>query len=882
MSLDVDVAARWRSTERIRLLQRLQLAMVAAIAIAIVVTSVVMGHRVLSIGDARERAVLVRRDLIDLRDRIRTTHARLLSNGISGADLEITAAKHVFDQAKVQLQGLTSERAGMPAERRAIDQMNAAVADLDRVLTADATGIVAGGGGRRAAARSLDATTQRVEKTMSRWLRFLDADASAKGHAGDVNVARAVTILGSLVALLVGLGIALWFAIDRARRAEVAEIAAERDATAAVIGSVQDGLAVLDGDGRVVDVNEQLTALVGRSRDELIGTEPPWAEFLPGEFEGEIDLEVPDADARTRSVSLTSSVLSQGHLASGHVHVLKDVGARRRAEAEIRELAVEQEVLRRVATVVASGAEPNEVFDLVAQEVALLLGVEVGVVSRFDAIGERTVDVGVWVAPDSFAERPPARVPLDGGAPIARVHRTGRPARVDDLRTIDEKTAGLLLGHGFRGGVAAPVQVGATRWGAVVALTIRERGLPSRAEDRLARFAELVGLTVANADARARLASQAATDPLTGLANHRSFHERLEAEVARATAEDGELALVVFDLDRFKDVNDAFGHQIGDDVLAEAARRLAGEARFGELVARVGGEEFAWILPGSDGINAWRAAERARRAVAASPFGGDVGYVTASAGVADLTQAGDAAALLRLADGALYWAKANGRNVTLRYSPEVVQELSATERAERLARSQGVTALRALARAVDAKDPSTARHAERVAAVAVRLGSRLGWSQERLMLLEEAALLHDVGKVGVPDALLFKPDLLTDDERRLVETHAALGAEIVSDVLTAEQVAWVRGHHEHWDGAGYPDRLSGDAIAPGGRILAVADAWDAMTSVRVYGTPRDPLEALAEVERCSGGQFAPEVVGALQRLWTERRLTLTDAPGVVV
>ncbi len=672
-------------------------------------------------------------------------------------------------------------------------------------------------------------------------------------------------------------------AIDRGRRAAAApQIAAERDATAAVIASVQDGVAVIDGAGCITEANERLCEITGATRDDLVGAAPPWASGVAHGFVGEADLEILRGGGGECSVILTSSRLAADTSAGGWVHILKDVTDRKRAESELAERAAEQDVLRRVATVVARGAEPIEVFDLVAREVALMLGAEAGLVTRFDPIAERGIDVGVWTAPDSPAERPPARVPLDGGAPTALVSRSGEAARVDDFSGIDFKTAEVLTGHGYRGGVAAPVAVGALRWGAVAALTIRDGGLPEGSEDRIARFAELVGLTVANADARARLASQAATDPLTGLANHRSFHERLEQEVARARAEGGELALVVLDLDRFKDVNDAFGHQIGDDVLAEAARRLAAEARFGELVARVGGEEFAWILPGSDGINAWRAAERARLAVAAAPFAGGVGFVTASAGVADLTQGSDAGALLRLADGALYWAKAHGRNVTLRYSPEVVQELSVAERAERLARSQGVMALRALARAVDAKDPSTARHAERVAEVAVRLGSHLGWSQDRLILLEEAALLHDVGKIGVADALLFKPQRLSPQELTEVQMHARLGAEIVSDVLRPEQVTWVRSHHERWDGLGYPDCLSGMDVPDGARILAVADAWDAMTSVRVYGAPRSPVEALQEVRDCSGTQFDPHVADALDALQLDGRLTSTDASNSVL
>jgi diguanylate cyclase (GGDEF)-like protein/putative nucleotidyltransferase with HDIG domain len=852
--------------------------LVGGTAIAIVVASLLMGQRVLTAGQARDRAEGARNTLVDLRDELRASHVEYLQNRNAGVGAQVPPAfRGRFAAASARLQGLVTQRKDVTAEATAMASVQSAAADLGALVLTDPSGIQAGSPHERALVARADLVIATVERAMTNWLGLIDREVASRERSDERTIARLVATLGGLVGLLVVAGTALWFAIDRARRGAVAQIAAERDATAAVMASVQDGVAVLDGAGRIREVNERLVAITGATREDLLGALPPWATHVPQGFVGEADFDLVGAAGGTCTVILASSRLAADSVVGGWVHILKDVTDRKLAELELRERAAEQDVLRRVATVVARGAEPVEVFDLVAREVALMLGAEAGLVTRFDPIAERGVDVGVWVAPDSGAARPPARVPLDGGAPTALVYRTGIAVRVDDLSGVDVRTAAVLTGHGYRGGVAAPVSVGAVQWGAVAAMTVREGGLPHGAEDRISRLAELVGLTVANADARARLASQAATDPLTGLANHRSFHERLEHEVGRARAEDGELALVVFDLDRFKDVNDAFGHQIGDDVLAEAGRRLAGEARFGELVARVGGEEFAWILPGSDGINAWRAAERARRAVAESPFAGDVGYVTASAGVADLTQAADAGSLLRLADGALYWAKAHGRNVTLRYSPEVVQELSATERAERLARSQGVTALRALARAVDAKDPSTARHSERVAAVAVRLGSQLGWSQDRLILLEEAALLHDVGKIGVSDNLLLKPERLTPDERREVETHARLGAEIVSDVLRPEQVTWVRSHHERWDGFGYPDGISGSALPDGARILAVADAWDAMTSVRVYGVPRIPIAALAEVRSCAGSQFDPQVAEALQVLQADGRLTVTQA-----
>jgi HD-GYP domain-containing protein (c-di-GMP phosphodiesterase class II) len=132
--------------------------------------------------------------------------------------------------------------------------------------------------------------------------------------------------------------------------------------------------------------------------------------------------------------------------------------------------------------------------------------------------------------------------------------------------------------------------------------------------------------------------------------------------------------------------------------------------------------------------------------------------------------------------------------------------------------------------------------------------------------------VHDVGKIAVPDAILFKPDRLTPDEFRRVTAHAALGAEIVADVLSGAQVAWVRGHHERWDGQGYPDRLAGESIPEGARILTLADAWDVMTSERPYGVPLSREDALAECRRCSGAQFWPAAVEALERSIEEGHL----------
>jgi diguanylate cyclase (GGDEF)-like protein len=233
---------------------------------------------------------------------------------------------------------------------------------------------------------------------------------------------------------------------------------------------------------------------------------------------------------------------------------------------------------------------------------------------------------------------------------------------VEDYRVLADRRARFLASVDYRTGVAAPVRVGAHLWGTVAVATTRADGLPEGAKERLAQFAELVALAIASADARARLASQAATDPLTGLPNRRVFDERLHDEVARARRHSRSLAVCVLDLDHFKAVNDTLGHVAGDHVLIEVSRRLSAEARTGELIARMGGDEFAWLLPETDRRGAAAAAERARRSVAEPPVLAGR-RLTLSAGVSDLRRGAGGEALVRLADAALYRAKAGGRDM---------------------------------------------------------------------------------------------------------------------------------------------------------------------------------------------------------------------------
>jgi diguanylate cyclase (GGDEF)-like protein len=537
-----------------------------------------------------------------------------------------------------------------------------------------------------------------------------------------------------------------------------------------------------------------------------------------------------------------------------------------RSQARADAGAREQQALLQVATAVADGRPADELHALVAREAAQLVGADGAGVLRMD--DDHAVVLGGWSRRERLTE-PGTRFALADVPMMRQVVETGEAVVLRGGRAAEEAHD---AGAGYGQVAIAPIRVDDRVWGIVVVTSFVGGELPADVAEQLAHFGPPVATAAMNAEQRERLAAQAFSDPLTGLANHRSFHERLRAEVDRALRHGRDLSLVVIDVDAFKAVNDGAGHEAGDRVLADDAGRLLGCARSSDLLARIGGDEFAWLLPETTAGDALTVVERARRAVAGTPVVSGR-RVTISAGVCDLEHARDADALFRLADGALYWSKAHGRDAAHVYDPETVRELSAAERAEQLARHQALLGIRALARAIDAKDPTTHEHSGRVARLACALAVERGWSDDRVRLMEEAALVHDVGKIGIADAILLKPGRLTAEEYEEVKRHAELGAQIVEDVLLPEQVAWIRGHHERPDGLGYPDGLVAAQISEGAALLALADAFDVMTAARPYSTPKPHDVALAECRELAGRQFSSEAVAALVALRGARSAT---------
>jgi diguanylate cyclase (GGDEF)-like protein/putative nucleotidyltransferase with HDIG domain len=352
-----------------------------------------------------------------------------------------------------------------------------------------------------------------------------------------------------------------------------------------------------------------------------------------------------------------------------------------------------------------------------------------------------------------------------------------------------------------------------------------------------------------------RLRELAELDPLTGLRNRRGFEQGLAGRRAP-------LALLICDLDHFKRVNDTLGHPVGDDVLRRFADLLRTCTREDDAAVRLGGEEFALVLPGVGEREALAVAERLRREVAAEFHEFPV-PISVSVGIADAAGASDPESLVRAANRALFAAKRLGRDRCVVHHADTLAMLDAL--ADDRAGEQLAAAM-LLAETLDLRDVATARHSETVGRYAERIAAELGLPPDQVERVRVAGVLHDIGKLGISDAVLLKPGRLDPREWDEIRRHPELGARILEHANLRDVATWVLAHHERFDGAGYPRGLAGDAIPLEGRILAVADAYEAMTADRPYRSALATADARAELDRGAGTQFDADVVAAFLRV----------------
>ncbi len=478
-----------------------------------------------------------------------------------------------------------------------------------------------------------------------------------------------------------------------------------------------------------------------------------------------------------------------------------------------------------------------------------------------DAIGLKDLVPGVHMARESWAALRDA-----SGQPVLAVHLYSDMSGAQAAGLAALRSLGLLLGGTTVAGiVVAGVLIYLTvhrraatliHTAQLVALGDQRSRAPSMAQDEIGQVAVALNEML---DSLLDWQRKAQTDPLTGLLNHRSLHERLGTLCLAAKSGGRPLGLLMLDLDGFKLFNDTYGHVAGDEVLLHIASVMRKSFRATELIGRYGGDEFMVIMPGTRLQEAQAVAQRFLRDLEASPFCASGGFipVAASVGVSALGEdVPHKEELIARADAAMYEAKAmGGRRMVVADAPEGAPRVAAF--------ASGFGVLEGLVSAIDKRDQYTKEHSLMVSDLAVALGNQIGLSDEAGRALRIAGLLHDVGKIAVPDAVLKKPGALTAEEFVAIQKHVIVGERLITDVPRLRDVLQaVSCHHERYDGTGYPRGLKGQEIPVVGRIMAVVDAYSAMRLDRPYRSALGEEEARRELVRGKGTQFDPALLDA--------------------
>jgi len=651
-----------------------------------------------------------------------------------------------------------------------------------------------------------------------------------------------------------------------------------------ILENIEDSYYEIDINGNLTFFNDSLCTIIGYPRDELMGMN--YREFMERQTARALykifnnvyrteqptkafDWEIIRKDGTKRFVEASISLRfdSNGD-PTGFRGITRDITERKEAEEEIKRYSRRVQALYTVAQAVSRSLDIDKLLTQSLKATLDVVNTDVGGIYFSDLqAGSLTLKAHSGLSQDCIGsielinlDEEEIKLAMESHQPVLELEKVFKKT---NLKTV---TAAMKK-DGLQAYVTVPLWSRGTPLGSLMIADHREHHFSPDELDLLSAIGTEIAVGIENALLLQRTKELSLTDELTGLYNRRHFYETLDSELYRTLRDGRPFSLVMLDLDGFKEYNDKFGHSLGDSILQSFAQTLRSTLRKSDTPFRYGGDEFAIILPATDANRAKQVIDRIRAKWLKNPEAHHPTLETPlgfSAGIAQFPENAETAdALVFLADSALYYAKREGG-----YRATLVSDLTAIK--SDILSTATLDQVYALAATVDARDPYTYGHSARVADIAQTLAKAIGLPEKELADLYAASLLHDVGKVGIPDAVLTKLDALTAKEWEIIKKHSAEGARIVGYVKgLAALVPVILHHHEWYDGTGYPDGLKGEEIPLAARIISLADAYDTMTTSRPYRDVVSHQKACNEIKSQSGTQFDPELVEVFCRIMAE-------------
>ena len=529
--------------------------------------------------------------------------------------------------------------------------------------------------------------------------------------------------------------------------------------------------------------------------------------------------------------------------------------ANRYSDEQLREQDAQTSLVNRLTAIITSSMSIQMIFEAFAQELKKVVDIDWATIALID--GDELYFLALSSTIGS-AWQPKERIPLEGTAAELACRERQAVYEPDLKRHHKFWTWESHVKQGISSVVYLPLSVTGRVIGTLI-LASRKPNAYSRSQIRLLeRVALQIAAPIENAQLYARAEQKSRIDELTGLFNRRHFEERLKEEVARHSRYGDPFSILMLDLDNFKTYNDVYGHPAGDNLLGQLGEIIKSSVRDADQAFRYGGDEFVVILAQTARDDAYVVAERVRGQIADQMERKSI-TVTCSIGLASYPADGVIAGeLVNGADTALYYAKWTGGN-RIYFSSKAASEPLDDGRIH--GKRNGLSAVYALVSVVEARDPYVYGHSRRVNTYAVALAEALGLSPDEVSRVSTAALLHDIGKIGIPDEVLNKKEKLSRENWETIKAHPRLGTNIVSNIPQLVGCAdSILHHHERWDGRGYPEGLKGEQIPLESRILAIADSFEAMSSARPYRPALSREDVLLELRKGAGSQFDPNLV----------------------